>query len=75
MWNPAFVAPEILLGYPYDPYLTDIRSSWVVLYAMTTGFFPFQGVNETQPHKSILSGIFPKHKDISNELNVYYQKY
>ena len=66
--TPAFVAPEILLDYPYDPYPTDIWSSGVVLYAMTTGFFPFRGVNETQLHESILSGVFPKHKDISNEL-------
>ena len=67
--TPAFVAPEILLDYPYDPFPTDIWSSGVVLYAMTTGFFPFRGVNETQLHKSILNGIFPKPKDISNDLN------
>ena len=67
--TPAFVAPEILLDYPYDPYPTDIWSSGVVLYAMTTGFFPFRGVNETQLHENILSGVFPKYKDISNELN------
>jgi non-specific serine/threonine protein kinase len=67
--TPAFVAPEILLNYSYDPFPTDIWSSGVVLYAMTTGFFPFRGVNETQLHDSILTGIFPKPKDISNELN------
>ena len=67
--TPAFVAPEILLEYPYDPYPTDIWSSGVVLYAMTTGFFPFRGVNETQLHESIISGNFPKPKDVSNELN------
>ena len=67
--TPAFVAPEILLEYPYDPYPTDIWSSGVVLYAMTTGFFPFRGVNETQLHESILSGDFPRPKDVSNELN------
>jgi len=66
--TPAFVAPEILLDFPYDPFPTDIWSSGVVLYAMTTGFFPFRGVNETQLHESILTGIFPKPKDISNEL-------
>jgi len=67
--TPAFVAPEILLDYPYDPFPTDIWSSGVVLYAMTTGFFPFRGVNETQLHENILTGIFPKPKDISNELS------
>ena len=36
---------------------------------MTPRFFPFRGVNKKQLHESILSGIFQKHKDISNELN------
>ena len=66
--TPAFVAPEILKDSPYNPYMTDIWSSGVVLYAMITGFFPFRGVNETELHKNILSGVFPKLKDVSNEL-------
>ena len=66
--TPAFVAPEILKDSPYNPYMTDIWSSGVVLYAMITGFFPFRGVNETELHKNILSGMFPKLKDVSNEL-------
>ena len=67
--TPAFIAPEILLDTPYNPYFTDIWSCGVVLYAMVTGFFPFRGINETQLHESILSGIYPKPKDISEELN------
>ena len=66
--TPAFVAPEILKDSPYNPYMTDIWSSGVVLYAMITGFFPFRGVNETELHRNILSGAFPKIKDVSNEL-------
>ena len=66
--TPAFVAPEILKDSPYNPYMTDIWSSGVVLYAMITGFFPFRGVNETELHRNILSGVFPKIKDVSNEL-------
>ena len=66
--TPAFIAPEILLESPYDPYATDIWSSGVVLYAMVTGIFPFRGINETQLHENILSGIYPKPKDISKEL-------
>ena len=66
--TPAFVAPEILKDSPYNPYMTDIWSSGVVLYAMVTGFFPFRGVNETELHRNILSGAFPKLKDVSNEL-------
>ena len=61
--TPAFVAPEILLDYPYDPFPTDIWSSGVVLYAMTTGFFPFRGVNETQLHKSSIK-LGPRNSNI-----------
>ena len=66
--TPAFVAPEILKDSPYDPFMTDIWSSGVVLYAMITGFFPFRGVNQTELHRNILSGAFPKIKEASNEL-------
>ena len=67
--TPAFIAPEILLEKPYNPYLTDIWSCGVVLYVMITGFFPFRGINETQLHENILTGIYPKPKDISKELS------
>ena len=67
--TPAFIAPEILLDDPYDPYMTDIWSSGVVLYLMVSGFFPFTGINESQLHKNILSGKFPKIQNISNNLN------
>ena len=66
--TPAFVAPEILKDSPYNPFITDIWSSGVVLYAMITGFFPFRGVNQTELHRNILSGTFPKLTDVSNEL-------
>ena len=66
--TPAFVAPEVLKDSPYNPYMTDVWSSGVVLYAMITGFFPFRGVNETELHRNIKSGVFPKLKDASNEL-------
>ena len=56
----AFIAPEILLDEPYDPYMTDIWSSSVVLYVMVSGFFTFNGINESQLHRHILSGKFPK---------------
>ena len=66
--TPAFIAPEILKDEPYDPYKTDIWSCGVVLFAMITGFFPFRGINEKELHESILSGKYPKIKDMSSDL-------
>ena len=66
--TPAFIAPEILKEKPYDPYVTDIWSSGVVLYIIVSGFFPFRGNNETELRKSIISGNFPKLIDISENL-------
>jgi serine/threonine protein kinase len=66
--TPAFIAPEILMEKDYNPYATDVWSSGVVLYAMVTGFFPFRGINETQLHENILTGIYPKPNNISEEL-------
>ena len=67
--TPAFIAPEILLEKPYNPYATDIWSCGVVLYVMITGFFPFRGISETQLHENILKGVYPKPINISNELS------
>ena len=66
--TPAFIAPEILKDKPYDPYMTDIWSSGVVLYIIISGFFPFRGSNETELRKNIISGKFPKLNDISDNL-------
>ena len=66
--TPAFIAPEILKEKPYDPYLTDIWSSGVVLYIIVSGFFPFRGINETELRKNILGGNYPKLKDLSDDL-------
>jgi len=66
--TPAFIAPEILLNKPYNPYMTDIWSCGIVLYLMSTGIFPFNGYNEHQLNKNILSGKFNKMNNVSNEL-------
>ena len=67
--TPAFIAPEILLDGLYDPYMTDIWSSGVVLYAMVTGFFPFKGINEHQLNENIIKGNFPQPINVSEDLN------
>ena len=65
--NPAFVAPEILLDSPYDPFKCDISSIGVILYSMLNMVVPFRGNNDHQLHKSILSGKFTQLNDISIE--------
>lgn len=67
--TPAFVAPEILSDVSYDPFLTDIWSSGVVLYSMLSGFFPFIGNNDYELHKRITSGKFEDIQGISAECN------
>ena len=66
--TPAFIAPEILMKKPYDPYMTDVWSCGIVLYLMITGIFPFNGYNEIQLNNNILSGKFNKVNNVSNEL-------
>ena len=72
--TPAFVAPEILLNSPYDPFKCDIWSCGVLLYSMITGFVPFRGNNDYELHKNIISGNFQKIHFATFECNDLIQK-
>lgn len=39
--SPAYIAPEILTGRPYDGFKADVWSCGVVLYALLFGRFPY----------------------------------
>ncbi|EEB16115.1 cAMP-dependent protein kinase catalytic subunit, putative [Pediculus humanus corporis] len=62
----AYASPEILKGVPYQPQLSDIWSTGVVLYAIVYGRLPFDDTNYNQLLKQVQSKIsFPKEPKIS----------
>ena len=67
--TPAYIAPEVLLGKPFDPYKSDIWSCGVVLYFMLSGIVPFKGDNDYELNNNIILGNFPSIDNISNECN------
>ncbi|XP_055598776.1 testis-specific serine/threonine-protein kinase 3-like [Uranotaenia lowii] len=65
----AYASPEILKSIPYQPQLSDIWATGVVLYTMGVGRLPFS--NETNVKlliKQIMAGPkFPKDRPVSDE--------
>ncbi|XP_042331049.1 testis-specific serine/threonine-protein kinase 4 isoform X1 [Sceloporus undulatus] len=65
----AYACPEILLGLPYNPFLSDIWSMGVILYTLVVAHLPFDDTNlkkllrETQKEVT-----FPSHLQISEEI-------
>uniref|UniRef100_A0A8C6QIJ2 Testis-specific serine/threonine-protein kinase 4 n=1 Tax=Nannospalax galili TaxID=1026970 RepID=A0A8C6QIJ2_NANGA len=41
----AYACPEILLGFPYNPFLSDIWSMGVILYTLVVAHLPFDDTN------------------------------
>lgn len=52
--SPSYAAPEILKGYRYDGFKSDIWSCGIILYAMLSGFLPFEGENNKILFKNII---------------------
>ncbi|XP_011506028.1 PREDICTED: testis-specific serine/threonine-protein kinase 4 [Ceratosolen solmsi marchali] len=64
----AYASPEILRSIPYQPQLSDIWSSGVVLYTMVFGTLPFDESNWSKLLKQVQSKVvFPKSPKVSNE--------
>uniref|UniRef100_A0A6J0UZU1 non-specific serine/threonine protein kinase n=2 Tax=Pogona vitticeps TaxID=103695 RepID=A0A6J0UZU1_9SAUR len=65
----AYACPEILLGLPYNPFLSDIWSMGVILYTLVVAHLPFDDTNlkkllrETQKEVT-----FPTHLQIGEEI-------
>ncbi|XP_023355330.2 testis-specific serine/threonine-protein kinase 4 isoform X1 [Sarcophilus harrisii] len=64
----AYACPEILLGLPYNPFLSDIWSMGVILYTLVAAHLPFDDTNlkkllrETQKEVN-----FPANHPVSQE--------
>ena len=52
--SPSYAAPEILKGFPYDGFKTDIWCCGIILYGMLCGFLPFDGDNNQEIFKQIV---------------------
>jgi carbon catabolite-derepressing protein kinase len=66
--TPSYVAPEILAKKGYDGAKADIWSCGVVLFALTTGYLPFNDYNVTVLYRKIYRGQFRLPKWISCDL-------
>lgn len=54
--TPAYIAPEVLGELGYEGFASDVWSLGVCLYAMVSGFLPFQGKSVSELHAAIRSG-------------------
>ena len=65
--TPAYMAPELLMGYGYTGFTADLWSAGVVLYAMLSGTVPFRGNNVKEVHLAIVRGEYQELKHVSTE--------
>ena len=54
--SPAYVAPEILSGRPYDPFKADIWSLGVMLFVLLSGRYPFMDSRPAVLFRKITNG-------------------
>lgn len=53
--SPCYAAPEMISGYKYVGLRVDLWSCGVILYAMISGYLPFEDPNTSILYKKILS--------------------
>jgi hypothetical protein len=52
--SPSYAPPEVLKGCKYDGFKSDIWCCGIILYAMLSGFLPFEGENNKILFKNII---------------------
>ena len=53
--SPCYAAPEMIAGNKYQGLQVDLWSCGVILFAMVSGFLPFEDPNTSQLYKKILN--------------------
>ncbi|XP_017450658.1 putative sperm motility kinase W [Rattus norvegicus] len=64
----GFCAPEIVLGEPYDGKKADVWSLGVLLFFLTTGYFPFRGGTTDQIKQKVTTGTYTIPTHLSGQL-------
>ena len=52
--SPSYAAPEILRGFPYNGFKSDVWCCGIILYGMLCGYLPFDGDNNQEIFKQIV---------------------
>ena len=52
--SPSYAAPEILKGFPYNGFKTDIWCCGIILYGMSCGYLPFDGDDNQEIFREIV---------------------
>eukprot|EP01118_Nematostelium_gracile_P002192 TRINITY_DN1241_c0_g1_i1.p1 TRINITY_DN1241_c0_g1~~TRINITY_DN1241_c0_g1_i1.p1 ORF type:complete len:497 (+),score=186.11 TRINITY_DN1241_c0_g1_i1:111-1493(+) len=75
--TPDYVAPEVLMGDPYDM-AVDIWSIGVISYVLLCGFPPFYGDSQKELFENIMSGTYdfpdPEWTDVSDQAKNFIKK-
>ena len=64
--SPCYAAPEMVLGKKYKGLDVDIWSSGIILFAMVSGFLPFEDDDNESIYRKIILGKFDMPDKLSN---------